>query len=120
MYRFCLGDHVSCTGYIRPTHSYYEITKKPSLTCVYHGKEEDVEVEDIHSCDRFITISCKEFTGIYVGTTVLCTRLIASHESSPAGDFFRTYNDSPEQFAVVYYSNNKKRIIPLDRISPKE
>lgn len=106
------------------SHNYYEIlpaakTEDGFPACFFRnaGDDDGVEVEDYHSCEKLNRVACKEFSGICVGTTTLCTRLNAEYEEHPyKGEFFRAYSDTPEQFAVVYYADNKKRIVPLDRI----
>lgn len=117
------GNHVRCSGYIRPSHNHYEIipqehTEDGATYCSYwaDGASEGVEVEDFHMCDRFRTIDA-DFSGIFVGATTLCTRLNAEYVDDPYGrNHFRTYCDRPEKFAVVYYASNRKWLVPFDRI----
>lgn len=118
-----LGNRVRCSGYIKPSHNYYEIvpqkhTEDGIAHCSYweDGAIEGIEIEDFHSCDRFRTIDAA-FSGIFVGTTTLCTQLNAEYFDNPYGDGnFRTYCDRPEKFAVVYYASNRKRLVPINRI----
>lgn len=116
-----LGDRVRCTGYIRKSGNRYEILKATETengvpACAFWpaGTSEAVEVEDYHVCDRFVTKKAN-FSGVYVGTTTLCVRLVAEYEDGPYTlPCFRTYHDQPKKFAVVYFANNRRRLVPLD------
>lgn len=118
-----LGDRVRCTGYVKRSGNHYEIltgkeTESGAPACAYWpaGASEGTEVEDFHVCDRFVTKKAN-FSGVYVGTTTLCVRLNAEYEDGPyTAPCFRTYHDQPEKFAVVYYADNKKRLVPLDMV----
>ena len=118
-----LGDMVYCTAYIKHSGNHYEIydekqTQDRIPACFYWKRDsaEGISVDDFHNCDRYITIN-KRFNGIYVGTTELCTRLNAEYIDAPYGRIgYRTYCDQPQKFAVVYYANNKKRIVPINHI----
>lgn len=116
-----LGDRVECTAYVRRSKNYYEMSKGVYggfEDCVYweYGSDKGVDVENCHSCDRFRLVEHK-FSGIFVGMTTLNTRINADYEEPPYGPSgFVTYCDRPQEFAVVYYADNKKRLVPLDRI----
>ncbi len=117
-----LGDSVQCTGYIKKSGNYFRITEAKDSpdkvpTCIYvPAAGEDIQVEDWHGCDRYI-VKAANFRGVHVGTTTLCTRLNAEFEQHPySGEYYRTYCDQPKDFAIVYYADNKKRLVPLDRI----
>lgn len=112
-----LGDVVSCTAYIKPAKNHYEIYKDEFPGCTYWecGASEGLEVEDFHSCERFKTVEAK-FSGVYVGETTLCTRLNAEYWNDSYSCGFRTFCDEPRKFAVIYYANNKKRLVPIDKI----
>ena len=56
----------------------------------------------------------KCFKGIYVGTTSLCTKIFCSYDTWLDRDYFRFGKTAPKQFAVVYYADNKKRLVPID------
>jgi len=114
-----LGDGVLCAAYIKPAGNYYIILSEKehgTAACEYwaKGASEGVEVEDFHNCDRYRVID-KMFHGIYVGTTTICTRLNAECWDDGYQSGFRTYCDEPKKFAVVYYADNKKRIVPIDK-----
>lgn len=118
-----LGDRVRCTGYVKRSGNHYEImtgkeTESGAPACAYWpaGASEGTEVEDFHACNRFV-MKKANFSGVYVGTTTLCVRLNAEYEEGPyTAPCFRTYHDLPEKFAVVYYADNKKRLVPLDMV----
>lgn len=57
----------------------------------------------------------KEFDGIYVGTTRLTTKLTATYEQPPYGkDYIHFESGEVKKFAVVYYANNRKRLVPIE------
>ena len=117
------GNRVRCSAYIKPSGNHYEITpaedtEDGACYCAYWpgGADEGVDVDDFHGCERFKTVEA-DFSGIFVGTTVLCTQLNAEYiDDLYARPGYRTYCDHPERFAVVYYASNRKRLVPLDRI----
>lgn len=112
-----LGDRVFCTAYIKPAKNHYEIGNDDFPGCTYWacGASEGLEVEDFHSCERFKTVDAS-FSGVYVGETMLCTRLNAEYWDDSYRSRYRTFCDTPQRFAVVYYGNNKKRLVPIDKI----
>ena len=117
------GERVRCTGYLVTSHNHYEIGQQTATAgdipcCSYwaNGATEGVGVEDFHTCDRYRTVDA-DFSGIFVGETTRCTKICVEYTKNPYGkDYFRTYCDCPAKFAVVFYANNKKRVVPLDRI----
>jgi hypothetical protein len=116
--RIRLGDRVLCTAYVKRSGNCYQITGDD---CFFHegGTTKSEEVDGDHWCDRYRTIT-KQFFGIYVGATTLCTRLVADYEYSQYGNSgYRAHSDMPEKFAVVYYADNKKRLVPIDRVTPE-
>lgn len=118
-----LGDKVRCEAYIKPSGNRYIIASERETefgvaSCYYweNGASESVEVEDCHSCNRYRIIE-KAFSGVYVGTTTLCTRINAEGwDDSYGNSGFRTHCDEPKKFAIVYYADNKKRLVPIDKI----
>ncbi len=122
-----LGDWVRCTGYIKRSGNHFEVldgkdTESGFPSCVYWsaGATEGTDVEDYHICDRFV-VKKATFSGVYVGTTTMCVKLNAEYEDGPyAAPHFRTYSDTPEKFAVVYYADNKRRLVPLDMIEENQ
>ena len=108
-----LGCRVNCSAYIRPSGNCYE---KMAGGCYYHehGKNEEVDIEGFHNCERYKTIE-KMFSGVFAGTTTLCTRLNAESFNEEYASGFRFYCDDPQKFAIVYYAENKKRLVPLEK-----
>lgn len=114
------GQWIKCTAYIKPSGNSYAIfsedrTQDEFPACVFwaHGAEEGVDVEDYHECQRFKTVN-REFEGIFVGVTVLNTKILAEYcDDCYSKPHFRTQTTTPEKFAIVYYANNKKRLVPL-------
>lgn len=120
------GQWIRCTAYIKPSGNAYVLHNDRSEVvefldlpmCVYreNGATDGVEVEDFHECERFRTVK-RDFDGIFVGTTVLNTKITAERHDHPySGSYFMTETKCPEKFAVVYYANNKKRLVPLAEI----
>lgn len=123
-----IGDKVHCTAYIKrigqgisiidvsPFVEYsgkevaYFDTEKNEMATIPYSDFTDVTV------DKFKTIK-KDFDGIYVGTTRLATKLTAIHETPPYGnDYIRFESECVKPFAIVYYADNKKRLVPIDCI----
>lgn len=121
-----IGDKVHCTAYIKRTgHGIEVIDISPFDEC--SGKEVayfDTEKNEMASIpyeyftdvtvDKFKIVK-KEFDGIYVGTTHLATKLTAIYETPPYGnDYIRFESECFKKFAVVYYANNRKRLVPIE------
>lgn len=130
-----IGDKVHCTKYVERTGQSISVL---DLTC-FERIENDLpsekkvcyfennklvtipfhEFTDV-TIDKFKTIE-KEFDGIYVGTTRLTTKLSATHEQPPFGnDYIRFYSECVKPFSVVYYANNRKRLVPIDCVKGGE
>lgn len=117
---FELGQKVICSAYIKKSGNHYE-TFDDRRDCEFweNGATESVTVDDYHSCDKFLTVPAS-FRGVYVGTTNLCTRIVVEWEEPPYGnDGFKFRSEEPKPFAVVYYANNRKRLVPMDAIQIK-
>lgn len=116
--KFELGQRVICSAYAKKTGNHYETDEGRDAYCTYWetGVSEGVLVEDFHSCDKFMAVPTP-FKGVYVGTTILCTKIVAEWEEPPYGkEGFRFRSEEPKPFAVVYYADNKKRLVPMDAI----
>lgn len=84
------------------------------------GAETPIKIDDFHDCERIKFVDM-QFDGVYVGTTTVFRRLECSYEEppyGPAGYRFEKY--APFQVAIVYYARNRKRMVPLDSLHPKE
>lgn len=122
-----LGDWVHCTRYIRKTGNHYEVipaenTMDKTEKAMYFecGAETPVEVDGFHDCERIKFVDM-QFDGVYVGTTTVFRRLECSYEEppyGPAGYRFEKYDSF--QVAIVYYAQNRKRMVPLDSLQKKE
>lgn len=127
-----IGDKVHCTAFVKRTgHGISVIDISPFVE--FSGKEVayfDTEKNEMVSIpyseftdatvDKFKTIE-KEFDGIYVGTTRLATKLTAIYETPPYGkDYIRFESECVKPFAVVYYANNRKRLVPIDCVKGGE
>ena len=124
-----IGDKVHCTAYVErrrqgisvidcspffidggvsPKEVVYYDAEKNEMVSIPYNEFTDVTV------DKFKTI-VKEFDGIYVGATRLATKLSATYETPPYGnDYIRFESECYKKFAVVYYANNRKRLVPVD------
>lgn len=122
-----LGEWVHCTCYIRKAGNHYEIipaekTKNNTETALYfeHGAKDPVEVEDFHDCERIKYVDM-QFDGVYVGKTTICRRLECSYEEPPYGkDGYKFEKYDPITVAIVYYGQNRKRLVPLNSIKEVE
>lgn len=118
--KFKLGQKVVCSAYVKRTGNHFETGDG---SCCYYwekGATEGVLVEDFHYCEKFERVP-KPFAGVYVGTTRLCTRLLAEWYDNPYGvDGFRFSGENPMPFAVIYFADNQKRLVPIDAIWSQE
>ncbi len=113
-----LGDRVKCDGYIKKTGCNFIFSDGRTECFLWEkNKSEAVQVEEYQSAEKFRIINTT-FYGIYVGTTSLCTVLTAEYGATGHGfdECFFVYSDKRRKFAVVYYANNKKRLVPLDMV----
>lgn len=127
-----IGDRVHCTAYaikagqgisVMDFSPFFKDQLEDEIenkrVCYYDAEKNDIvsipynEFTDV-TIDKFKTIE-KEFDGIYVGTTRLATKLSATYEEPPYGnDYIRFESECVKPFAVVYYANNRKRLVPID------
>ena len=117
-----LGDWVSCSAYIRPSGNHFEIDNEDTGTALLWRKDatEGEEIEDYESCEKFVT-KMALFTGVFVGVTWLCTELFCEWNDPPYGrSGFQCSSINPKPFAIVYYAENKKRLVPMDSIARTE
>lgn len=130
-----IGDKVHCTAYaerigqgisVMDYSPWYSVEGVPRKEVVYFDAEKNEmasipynDFTDV-TVDKFKTIE-KEFDGVYVGTTRLATKLSATYETPPYGnDYVRFESDCYKKFAVVYYANNRKRLVPIDCVKGGE
>lgn len=127
-----MGDKVHCTAYVERTGQGISVMDyspfdsifdegAPRKEVVYFDAEKNEmasipynDFTDV-TVDKFKTIE-KEFDGIYVGTTRLATKLTAILETPEydGKDYIRFESGEVKKFAVVYYANNRKRLVPID------
>lgn len=124
---FQLGQPVHCTAYIVNTGNHYQVIPENmteghievALYCE-QGAKEPLEVTDQHDCAR-IKWEYKPFDGVYVGKTTVFQRLECSYEEPTYGkDGFRFEKYDPLTVAIVYYAQNRKRLVPLRCVFSKE
>lgn len=119
--KFELGQKVICSAYVKKSKNHYE-TSKDRDDCDFWagGADKGIAVEDFHICDKFTTVPTP-FRGVYVGTTILTTKILAEYNDLPYGNSgFCFSSEEPRPFAVVYYADNRKRLVPMDAIWPLE
>ena len=129
------GSFVLCSGYIRKSGKHFEIDKKEikaSLVSKHDGETVTVEespfndefsyredkvvpIEEDTYVNRFDIVPC-DFSGVYVGSVRLNTDIGCLLQQDDYQEYWDCVLDSPQIFAVVYYKNNSKRIVPLDMV----
>lgn len=130
-----VGTKVNCSKYVERTRRgisvlnfspFDELTDEyPERIVTYYDAEKRETVYIPYSeftdaiIDKFKTIE-KEFKGIYVGTTRLSTQLSATYEEWGGGGSIYFRSQTYEKFAVVYYANNRKRLVPIDCLMESE
>ena len=125
-----IGDKVHCTKYVERRRQgisvvdcspFFDFVSDdvPRREVVYFDTEKNKtasipydEFEEV-TVDKFKTIE-QEFDGVYVGTTRLATKLWAILEEWGGGGYINFRSRDFEKFAVVYYANNRKRLVPVD------
>jgi hypothetical protein len=130
-----IGDKVHCTKYVERTGQGISVLDFGELSmrngepwgkqvCYFDAEKKEMcsipyeEFTDV-TVDKFMT-SNTEFDGIYVGTTRLATKLTATYETPPYGnDYIRFESECYKPFAVVYYANNRKRLVPIECVSER-
>jgi len=120
--RFELGQRVICSSYVKKSGNHYETDKDRDTFCEFWatGATRSIAVEDFHSCDLLVRIPAS-FRGVYVGTTHRATRLSVEYDEPPYGKAgFYFSKDESRPFAIVYYADNKKRLVPMDAIWTEE
>ena len=113
---------VVCSAYIRPSGWHFEIYDQPeqSAYLIGNGQTEGKEVDGFESCEKFVTKTAL-FTGVFVGVTWLCTELLCEWNEPPYGrSGFQCSSINPKPFAIVYYAENKKRLVPMESIKKVE
>lgn len=134
-----IGDKVHCSAYVERTGQGISVLEFPSFERLFARIDDDVPPEKMvcyfendkaiqipfheftdATIDKFKTIE-KEFDGIYVGTTYLTTKLSAIYETPPYGnDYIRFESGCVKKFAVIYYANNRKRLVPMECVKGGE
>ena len=77
-------------------------------------------MDGFESCEKYET-KAASFTGIFVGVTTLCTELFCEWNENPYGrSGYQCSSLTPKPFAIVYYAENKKRLVPMDSIEKVE
>ena len=114
-----LSKEIGVTDLSEP---YFEIHNgaEPSAYLWEKGQAECKEVDGYESCEKFETKTAL-FTGVFVGVTTLCTELFCDWNDHPySGGRYQCSSINPKPFAIVYYAENKKRLVPMDSIKKVE
>ena len=112
-----LGDKVHCKGYLTKTKNFFSTPNISGHTECFlfeDGKTKGIE-EDTYT--DLYQIKQAEFDGIYVGKKEIGTRLNAVYEESDVFTGWRFFKDKPETMAIIYYRNNRHRLVPIDMIT---
>lgn len=119
-----IGTKVRCKSYIKKSGCHFVVYNKD----VTESGEEEIEAvigtepldniteelvtNYISSVPLYNTVE-KEFTGVYVGTTFKATTLVAEYMDDTYHQWWQFRRENGKQFAVVYYANNRKRLVDL-------
>ena len=121
-----IGTKVKCNSYVKKSGCHFVVYNKDvtesgeeEIEAVKGGNEsldditEELENNYIASLLLFDTVE-KEFTGVYVGTTFKATILTAEYMDDTYHQWWQFRRENGKQFAVVYYANNRKRLVPIE------
>ena len=125
--QFTLGDKVKCTGYITKSGWFFATNNCPNdyemievCNSTYNHLVDDKATEEIKDYGNYTVpiykIVEKEFNGIFVGTTYKSTTIRAYWEDNAYTDRWLFHRENEQEYAVVYFRNNGKRLVPLDMI----
>lgn len=120
-----IGTKVRCKSYIKKSGCHFVVYNKD----VTESGEEEIEAvigtepldniteelvtNYISSVPLYNTVE-KEYEGIYVGTTFKATTLVAEYMDDTYHQWWQFKRENGKQFAVVYYANNRKRLVDLE------
>lgn len=115
------GDWVICDAYVIKSGKSISVADEefPMLIDSEAAEATEIEAEDFFTVERYHTKQSR-FGGIFVGTTTKQTRIVAEYFDDTYTSGWRVTTDTPQTFAVVYYGNNKKRYVPLDKLRKQE
>lgn len=120
-----IGIKVKCKSYIKKSGCHFVVYNKDVTES---GKEEieavrgtepldditkELENNYIASLPLFDIVE-KEFTGVYVGTTFKATILTAEYMDDTYHQWWQFRRENGKQFAIVYYANNRKRLVNIE------
>lgn len=120
-----IGTKVKCKSYVIKTGCHFVVYPK---NVTESGEEEieavkgtepldevtaELETNYIASVPLYNTIE-KEYEGIYVGTTFKATTLSAEYMDDTYHQWWQFRRENGKQFAVIYYANNRKRLVNLE------
>lgn len=112
-----LGDVVVCDAYITKSKSYFSPNYKKGVLEIRDGNNkliEEVESGSTGELPRYtVKKSSRPFRGVCVGITNKNTIMRQVFDDN---DTITSWTVSNKQFLVVYYSNNKKRLVPLENV----
>ena len=120
-----IGTKVKCKSYVKKSGCHFVVYTKDVTESgeeeieAVRGTEpldditEELENNYIASLPLFDTVE-KEFTGVYVGTTFKATILVAEYMDDTYHQWWQFRRENGKQFAVIYYANNRKRLVDLE------
>lgn len=110
------GDVVECDSYVVKSKKYFQPNYKKGILEL--RDQDNKVIEEIASgcvgeISRYeLKTLSRPFRGICVGVTA---RNVSIHGVLDE-DVVNTWSTDCKPFAIVYYANNKKRLVPLDEI----
>lgn len=120
-----IGTKVKCKSYIKKSGCHFVVYNKD----VTESGEEEIEaVKGTESLDEiteelennyiasvplYDTVE-KEYEGIYVGITFKATTLVAEYMDDTYHQWWQFRRENGKYFAVIYYANNRKRLVPIE------
>lgn len=113
------GDRVVCDAYLKKTHNCF-IALDEELWA-HTSKAGSVKLEEPGQgavLDKYTIITPNEpFCGVCVGVTTISRQLFGRYYNDQFESFVPDCRSiSPIDVAIVYYGNNRKRLVPLENI----
>lgn len=112
-----LGDIVVCDAYITKSKSYFSPNYKKGVLEIRDSNNkliEEVESGSTGELPRYdIKKPSRPFRGVCVG---IANKNTVRREVFDDNDTITNWTVNNKQFLVVYYSNNKKRLVPLENV----
>lgn len=120
-----IGTKVKCKSYVKKSGCHFVLYPKNTTVS---GQEEIEAVKGVKPLDDItkeletnymasiplFDIVKKEFEGIYVGITSRAIILTTEYMDDTYHQWWQFRRERSKQFAIVYYANNRKRLVPIE------